>query len=328
MCRNWLTCSGSGIKSGKVFRALLLLTGLLPGFCLAQTNAQNLPQGLFQDDTVKLGQQLKFLFYYRHPATAEIIFPDSTYNFAPFEYVKRQYYPTRTQKGWSVDSVVYTLRTFNINPVQTLALPVYVLQHQDTLVIKAQPTEVYLKQLVKGPVNQAKLKAQTQLVPIPERFNFAYWLIAAGVMVLLAVFIWILLGKKIITQYRLYILQKAHQAFINKFNSYIDRFNKSESLQIVEQAITLWKNYLTGLEGNAINSFTTKEIAAYYNDDEDVTTALRLFDKAIYGNIVSDKSSETIIAFFLLHHFADRRYEYIKEITKHAGTPENLVQLV
>jgi hypothetical protein len=147
-------------------------------------------------------------------------------------------------------------------------------------------------------------------------------------MVLVAVLIWILVGQKLITQYRLYILEKAHNAFINKFNNYIEQFNKSESLPVVEQAITLWKNYLTNLEGNAINSFTTKEIAAFYNDDEDVTTALRLFDKAIYGNIVSDKSSETIIAFFLLHHFADRRYEYIKELTKHAVTPENLVQLV
>ena len=328
MCRNWLTCSGSGIKSGKVLKKLFLLISLLPLFSTAQDSPPNLPQGLFQEDSVKIGQPINFLFFYRHPATEEVIFPDSSYNFAPFEYVNRQYFPTRTKNGLSLDSVVYTLRTFSINPVQTLTLPIFVLQNQDTVEVNAPPAEIYLKQLVKGSVNLSLLKPQTQLAPIPERFNFAYWLIGSGVMVLVAVLIWILFGKKIIISYRLYTLKKAHNSFINKFNAYIEKFNKSESLQIVEQAITLWKNYLTSLEGNAINSFTTREIAAYYNDDEDVTTALRLFDKAIYGNIVSDKSSETIIAFFLLHHFADRRYEFVKELTKHAATPESPVQLV
>ncbi|MDB5260858.1 MAG: hypothetical protein JWQ14_139 [Adhaeribacter sp.] len=313
-----------------MFKTLLLQLCLLPFIGWAQNShaPDDRPQGIFQDDTVKLGQELKYLFYYRHRPNDEIIFPDSTFNFSPFEYVSRQYFPTRTVNGWSLDSAVYIFRTFSIDPVQTLALPVFALQNQDTITVSSQPAEVYLQQLVKGPIEAAQLKDQTALVPIPERFNFAYWLIASGVLVLLTVLIWILFGQKIITQYRLYVLRKAHQAFINKFNIFIDRFNKSESLQIVEQAITLWKNYLTGLEGNAINSFTTKEIAAYYNDDEDVTTALRLFDKAIYGNIVSDKSSETIIAFFLLHHFADRRYEFVKKIIKHAGTPENVVQLV
>ncbi|KAA5539370.1 hypothetical protein [Adhaeribacter rhizoryzae] len=310
-----------------MLKKIFFFITLLPLFGLAQTPESNLPQGLFQDDSVKIGQEINFLFYYRHPATEEIIFPDSTYNFAPFEFVSRQYFPTRTRNNLSRDSVVYTLRTFSIAPVQTLALPIFKLQNQDTLQIKAQPAEIYLKQLVKGPANLAQLKAQTQLAPIPERVNFAYWLIASGILVLVAVLVWILFGRKIIIQYRLYILKKDHNSFINKFNAYIEKFNKSESLQIVEQAITLWKNYLTNLEGNAINSFTTREIAAYYNDDEDVTTALRLFDKAIYGNIVSDKSSETIIAFFLLHHFADRRYEFVKDLTKYAATPENPVQL-
>src|SRR5688500_10227732 len=124
MCRNWLICSGSGIKSGKVLKKLLLLIGLLPFLSQAQSPAANLPQGLFQEDSVKLGQQVNYLFFHRHSATEEIIFPDSTYNFSPFELVSRQYFPTRTKGGWSHDSVVYTLRTFDIAPVQTLALPV------------------------------------------------------------------------------------------------------------------------------------------------------------------------------------------------------------
>jgi hypothetical protein len=306
----------------------ILLCLLLPVLVMAQQPERPLPIGHFQADTVKLGQPLRFSFYYRHPVAEEVVFPDSTYSFAPFEFISRQYFPTRTQGSWSLDSVVYTLRTFSIAPEQSLALPVYMLQQQDTLTKFARPAVVQLKQLVTGFPASAGLKDQTTLAPIPERFNFASWLIGTGIVVLLLACIWMLFGKRIIIRYRLYNLHNAHTAFITKFNAYIDRFNQSESLPIIEQAITLWKNYLTKLEGSAINSFTTKEIAAFYNDDEDVSTALRLFDKAIYGNIVSDKSSETIIAFFLLHHFADRRYEYIKDLTRNAQTPESLVQLV
>jgi len=328
MYRNWLICSGCATKSGKVLKHILLFILSLPLYCQAQVATPKQPQGFFQADTIKLGQPIYFSFYYQHPATEEIVFPDSTFNFAPFEYISRYYFPTRTKGPSSLDSVVYQLRTFDIKPVQRLTLPVYVLQNQDTLSLLAPTAAVNLKQLVKEAASASDIKSNTELAPIAQRFNFAYWLIGGGILVLFLSIIWILFGKKLIIRYRLYTLQKAHAAFIDNFNAYIDRFNQSESLQIIEQAITLWKNYLTNLEGNAINSFTTKEIAAFYNDDEDVTTALRLFDKAIYGNIVSDKSSETIIAFFLLHHFADRRYEFIKDLTKNATTPENHVQLV
>ena len=120
-------------------------------------------------------------------------------------------------------------------------------------------------------------------------------------------------------RYRLYVLKKKHTSFVNRYNIFIDRFHTSSSMVNMEKAITLWKNYLTGLEDTAINSYTTKEIVSYYENDEDVSTALKLFDRAIYGNILSDKISDTLTAFYLLHHFADRRYDIIKERTRNAA---------
>lgn len=299
----------------------------LPLLAQSQQTAFPSPKGLFETDTVKIGEPVDFTFYYKYRAGEEIIFPDSTYNFIPFEFVGKKFFATETRGGWSRDSVIYTLRTFSIAPVQELALPVYLLDEHDTLVIRSTPQQVYLKQLVSGSPDPHKLKEHVRLAPIDKRFNLVYWLIGAGILVALLFLFWGLFGKKLIIRYRLYVMRKHHNLFISKYNAFIDLFNKSESMQTIEQAITLWKNYLTELEGNAINSFTTKEIAAFYNEDEDVTTALRLFDKAIYGNIVSDKSSETIIAFYLLHHFADRRYEFIKNQIRNVPNPEITPQL-
>jgi len=301
---------------------------LLPLSSVSQNNKITRPVGKFQQDSLKIGTAVEFSFYAQHPAATEVIFPDSSYNFAPFELIARRYFTTRTVSGISLDSVVYTLRTFSVAARQSLSLPAYILEKNDTLPLYSRPDEIKLIQLVQGKADPEKLKSHTELVIIKERFNIAYWLIGAGIIILAFFMIWLLFGKNITIRYRLYTLQKRHTVFINRFNAYIDQFNQSESLQTIEQAITLWKNYLTNLEGNAINSYTTREIASFYNDDEDVTTALRLFDKAIYGNIVSDKSSETIIAFFLLHHFADRRYEVIKEQTRYVTSPESIPQLV
>ena len=301
---------------------------LLPLSSVGQNNKMTRPVGKFQQDSLKIGTAVEFSFYAQHPAATEVIFPDSSYNFAPFELIARRYFTTRTVSGISLDSVVYTLRTFSVAARQSLSLPAYILEKNDTLPLYSRPDEIKLIQLVQGKADPEKLKSHTELAIIKERFNIAYWLIGAGIVILAFFMIWLLFGKNIIIRYRLYTLQKRHTVFINRFNAYIDQFNQSESLQTIEQAITLWKNYLTNLEGNAINSYTTREIASFYNDDEDVTTALRLFDKAIYGNIVSDKSSETIIAFFLLHHFADRRYEVIKEQTRYVTSPESIPQLV
>ena len=154
---------------------------------------------------------------------------------------------------------------------------------------------------------------------IEDRFNYPYLIVGLAVLGLIFGGIWFVFRKKILMRYRLYVLQKNHRSFIYRYNSYIDRFHKSAALSDMEKAITLWKNYLTDLEDTAINSFTTKEIVSYYDNDEDVTTALKLFDRAIYGNILSDKISETLTAFYLLHHFADRRYDIIKERTRDAA---------
>lgn len=310
-----------------MLRKLLLLLYWLPVLAVGQDPKVPAPIGLFQLDSIKIGEPVNFIFYFRYKSGEEVIFPDSTHNFAPFEFVGKQFFMTASTGGWSRDSVVYTLRSFSVAPVQSLSLPVYLLRQHDTLAIPSEPQEVYLKQLVSGPPDPQQLKAHTSLVPIEKRFNLIYWLIGAGILLLLMLLIWMAFGKKLIIRYRLYVLRKHHNLFINKYNAFIDQFNKSESLHTIEQAITLWKNYLTLLEGNAINSFTTREIAAFYNEDEDVATALRLFDKAIYGNIVSDKSSETIIAFYLLHHFADRRYEFIKDQTRNVPNPDTVPQL-
>ncbi|WP_147275612.1 hypothetical protein [Adhaeribacter pallidiroseus] len=291
----------------------------LPKTFAAKAAAQ-LPIGFFLQDSIKIGQLVRYTLYYKHPPGQEIILPDSAFSFVPFEFVSKTYYPTRTQENISTDSAVYILRTFDLGKIQRLQIPVLLLQNGSTTPLKPKPDSVFLQEMVPVlPSDSIPLKANTQLLRVNARFNYPYALVALGILLLLSLGVWGVFGRRLILNFNLYKLKNDHNAFVTRYNAHIERFNRSQSLENIEKAITLWKNYLTRLEGSAINSFTTKEIAQFYGEDEDVTTALKLFDKAIYGNMLSDESSETVVAFYLLHHFADRRYEFVKDQTRHVA---------
>ncbi|QMU28504.1 hypothetical protein [Adhaeribacter radiodurans] len=287
-------------------------------FPFAVKASGKLPIGFFKRDSLKIGQIIPYTLYYQHPSNEEVIFPDSAFSFAPFEFVSKTFFPTRSSGEVSTDSAIYMLRTFDLSAVQHLQIPVIVWQNGASQQIKPASDSIFLQEMVKvTPQNVASLKSATKLMDVRKRFNYPYVLLGLGLLLILLLVIWGLFSRRIVANFKLYKLKNDHKAFVSRFNAHIERFNRSQSLQNIEKAITLWKNYLTRLEGSAINSFTTKEITQFYGEDEDVATALRLFDKAIYGNMLSDQSSETIVAFYLLHHFADRRYEFIKDQTLH-----------
>lgn len=299
-----------------MYRLLLpLLLALL--FPLALTAQQvSKPIGTFSRDTIKLGELVQYTLVHRHPATQEVILPDAKYNFSPFELVRQDFYPTVTRANLSTDSTVYTLRTFETAGIQKLALPVTILQGQDTLQLLADTSMVVLHQLVKDVREPLALKTETELVPVEERFNWPMLLLWVFVSILLLSLIWLLFGQPIKIKYRLYRLHKDYAYFTTRYNAHVDRYVKSGYSQSMEKAVSLWKNYLTKLEQSAINSFTTKEIVEFYQDDEEVNTALRLCDKAIYGNLLSEADPETKQALNKLRRFVKKRYKLRREITK------------
>lgn len=295
---------------------LIILLLLLKGPAWGQQVPK--PTGTFNQDTVEIGQLVQYTLVHHHAAAQEVVLPDGNYNFAPFEFVSKDFYPTYTKAGISTDSAVYTIRTFETQPVQQLALPVYVLQPDDTLAIYAKADSVVLRQLVKQVTEPLPIKANTTLAPVEQRFNWpmlVLWVVASAVFLSL---VWFIFGQALKRRYKLYRLRKDHLYFASRYNSHLDRFTKSGSSQSMEKAVALWKNYLTKLERSAINSFTTKEIVEYYHDDENVNNALRLCDRAIYGNVVAETDSETKKALSMLRRFAKARYKYQREMINNA----------
>ncbi|WBO82814.1 hypothetical protein [Hymenobacter yonginensis] len=292
----------------------LLLLLLLPRLAGAQPAAAP-PQGRFLQPNTRVGEIVEYELSYRHAPGLNVIFPDSTAEYAPFEYVGKTYQPTRTRQGVSLDRTIYRLRTFSLAPEQTLQLPVTVLQGRDTLTLPSTRATVQLRRVVPPAAGGATpaLRQATALLPVEPAFNYPYWLAGAGVLLLLLGGVALTFGRRWRQRYQLYKLRKNHVYFLAQYARHVERFTLSRSLTNMERAITLWKNYLTNLENNTINSLTTREIVAHYQNDADVRLALRLADRVIYGNQFSEDDTETDLAFDLLRTFADRRFELVRQ---------------
>jgi len=288
--------------------ALFLLFLLLPYLALAQTP----PKGRFLHRSVKVGEPVPYALTYVHDPALEVIFPDSTADFKPFELIRRTYQPTRTRQGRSFDRTIYLLRTFSLDSVQRLRLPVLVLRGRDTLTVQARPDSVRLLRTappLRPELPTPVLQQNTRLLPVPQRFNYPYWLVGLDVVLVVAGALVLSFRRRLRRRYQRYRLRKNHAYFLAQYARYIERYELSRSLTNMERAITLWKNYLSGLENNAINSLTTREIVAHYQNDPRVAQGLHIADRVIYGNQLTEEETETDQAFRLLREFAEQQFQ-------------------
>lgn len=294
--------------------ALLPAVGRLAIF--AQNATSELPQGRFSKKTILVGEPLDYDLTYLHEPDLEVIFPDSLARFAPFEYAGKTFYPTRTRNGRSLDRVVYHLRTFALDSVQMLALPVAVLRLHDTLSIAPTKASVRLRRTAPAPPPGNELPALRQnlvLQPIPPRFNYPYWLAGAAAVLALVGGAVLFFRRRLRRRYAVYKRSKNHRYFLAQFARHAERFTLSQSVANVERAVTLWKNYLASLDRSDLNSFTTREIVQHFNNDEDVQRGLATTDRVIYGNLLSEEATEVDRAFQRLLRFAERRYAALNE---------------
>ena len=292
---------------------VLLLLSLLPGGGATAQTALPVPTGRFLKPTVLVGEPLDYELRYEHAPDLEVVFPDSLARFAPFEYAGKTFFPTRTRRGVSLDRVIYHLRTFRLDSVQTLALPVAVLQGADTLSILPLPSRVRLRRTVAPTPFGATpplpaLRQNLKLVPVEPLFNYPYWLAGALALLLLLAGAVALFRRRLSRRYQTYKRRKNHGYFLAQFARHVERFELSRSATNVERAVVLWKNYLASLENSGLNSFTTREIVAYFENDNDVRKALNATDKVIYGNVQTEEAEEVDRAFQRLRGFAERRY--------------------
>lgn len=245
-------------------------------------------------DSVRLGEPLQFYLTARYPSERQLLFPDSTFSFAPFEFQKKKFFATRTANNQSYDSAVYTLSSFEIEPAQTLKLPAFILLGADCTAYYTDTDTVFFKNMVKkGDVpdslaaNQLPLKTDTAYRAVSWMLNYPLLLIIAGVLLILAIVLWAVFGERIRKHFAVKRLARTHQAFVDRFEQSLSRLAQQFSPEQAEQTALLWKAYMERLTEVPFTKYTTRELKEVYAGDE-ITSSLTSIDRMVYGQIKPD----------------------------------------
>ncbi len=240
--------------------------------------AQNItPKGQFLKDSVQIGEPIEFVLSIKYPKAMEIIFPDSLYNFFPFELTKKTYFPTKSDSIFSVDSAIYYLSTFEIDSIQFLKMPVYKINEFDSLILWTSQDSVILKHVVESIPDSVVMVANTNYVEVPMAFNYPYASIALIILIVITVILWFVFGKTVTNKISIYRLKKRNIKFIEAFDNLV-----TNNFLNTEEILTLWKAYLEKLTGEPFTKLTTTEIVSLLKYSN-VETALMAIDRNIYG---------------------------------------------
>lgn len=271
----------------------------------ANANAQKLyPKGKFLADQVKIGEQIKYVLTLEHSADVEVLFPDSTYNFAPFELIEKRYFPTITN-GLSRDSAVYILQTFELDSLQQLALPIFVLNGGDTSMIRSDFSQVLLKEITMNvPISEeVKTLENTEYLATKQELNYPIIILIGVILIVVLILIFVIFGGRIRKSFRLQRLKRQYERFANDYKRQI---SNNPDVKKIEKGLYLWKNYLEDLQKIPFTSYTSREISTIIADEK-LLTSLKNIDVAIYGNLYNEQTEN---AFIVLQTHAFEAYQY------------------
>lgn len=288
-----------------IFGLLILVTG---HFATAQ---QITPKGHFLQDSMAIGQPIQFTLSVSYPSDKLIIFPDSTYDFAPFEFIRKDYFSTQTDSAISFDSAVYTLDSYEIENIQTLRLPVFEILESDSVINFTDRDTIFLQEMIPVVTDSLSLKTNTSFVATEQEFNYPLLIAILLVLFFLIILIAVFFGKKLRLKWRIWKLTRKHKKFSEIFKPQASQPRADE----VEKLLFLWKKHLETISLKPYAKLTSKEIHALHQNDE-LYQNLQQMDRSIYSSAKNDNLSG---AFVFLIDYADYIFnERIKELESHA----------
>lgn len=277
----------------EIVTKLFFITFILTAYSsLGQESEVKLPYGRFNTDSIMLGQEVKYTLRYEHEPDAEVLFPDSTFSYAPFELLDKEYFPTRTVNDISIDCVIYTLSTYDIDSVYELGLPIWLLNQGEKDSVFAHLDGLFFKDLIPVLPDSAQLYATVDYVPVQQEFNYPYLMIFLGVLVVIALVVLIGFGGKIKEYYRRRKLQKRYDQFVQDYTSHV----KGEmSVVNVEESVTLWKSFMTSVLLMPVQAMTSKEAGKAFKSPE-LEKQLKVLDRVIYAGEGAEEAKEVLVA--------------------------------
>lgn len=272
---------------GRFFLFILFLVASI------QVSAQKVQvSGYFTKDSARLGERVGYVLKASYPQSAQLIFPDSTFDFSPFVFLEKKTFVSATTEGITQDSSVYFLSNFSLEPSSYLALPVFELNRYDSITHYTTDAELKLKLNLDSIPEQLQFKENNVYQPLDKPFNwFVFSAIIGGILLVVGILFFVF-AERIKRLFRKNRERLRWIQFERKWKKLSDLLQQQPNQSTADEAVGLWKGYLEHLRSQPIQEWTSSEIAAAL-DDKEVFKALRSIDMIIYAGAEGDTSAAT-----------------------------------
>ena len=271
-------------------------------------------RGGFIEDSILIGKDVGYWMTATYPPNLEMIFPDSLFDFSPFEYTSKIYFDSKLlANGLIYDSTVYFIQSYEIDFVQYLYLPAVILNKSDSTLIDTPIDSIYLTELAPIVTDTTKLKTNLDYQIVSTQFNYPLLYYVLGGSLFLIILLAFLFGKKIVRWYRLFKLRKGYEKFNQFFSEHIKKLKIDPNPQLTERTLILWKKYQDTLESIPFSVLTTQEILKK-NFTKKLEKPLKSIDRVIYSNRIQEDIYQE---FHQIEDFTQYRYSEKIEKIKH-----------
>jgi hypothetical protein len=294
--------------NAQTFSVLFLCIGLS-----FYSEAQN-PRLRFLKNSAGIADDILITLTFSHLAAEDVFFPKNGSYFKPFELVNSVYFTTKTIDSISTDSILYTIKSYEVDSIKSLALPVWTVKDGDSTVFWSNIDSLFFKGIIPDSLlHQTKLHVGIDFIKRKERKMSGSLKIFLACLLLLSLLVIAFLDR-IRAQINLLKYRKKQNDFIERFKKIMLGSASSEELR---DASFLWRNHMTWLEDLPFNTLSSVEIEKTAKDKK-VGEAIRELEINLFGGINSDliPVALQILFSYSKERFREKMMEYKKRISK------------
>jgi hypothetical protein len=239
-------------------------------------------EGYFMQDSAKLGERVAYVLKATYPPNKNIVFADSTYDFSPFVLLEKKSFISSTENGVTLDSAVYYVSNFSLDPLANLAVPVFEIFKYDSLTYYPELASINLQLTIAEIPQEPIFRPNNVYQPIAKDFNYPLMLgILAGIGVLVGVVLFFF-GKQIQYHWQVWLEKRRYVRFSQRWRKAQTAFAEQPTMERADELLGLWKGYMEHLNRKPFRDWTTTEISNFLENKE-IIKDFRAIELIIYA---------------------------------------------
>jgi hypothetical protein len=263
----------------KLYVTILLILGIFVRPVLAQDIEI---EGYFMQDSAKLGERVAYVLKAKYRPGTNIVFPDSSFNVQPFVLLEKKSFVSSTTDGVTLDSAIYYVSYFSLDPVARLALPVYEVFRYDSLEHKPMEAQIALKLTIDPLPENLAFKDNNVYQPIPTEFNVFVLVIVLLALLMVAGVVLFFFGKKLKRIWQNWLEKRKYKRFLSRWEKAEQAFAAKPDMDHADELLGLWKTYMEHLNEQPFREWTTTEISEFL-DNKEIIKDFRAIESIIYA---------------------------------------------